>query len=105
MPEKCGFRKAWTDSCSNAAPCAEHRDRKCVSCGAPATHECEETGQFVCGMDLCDDCQHLTFPQGHNGGVGFNAMAVPDGYKRHIRKSEQPTQEQWDTILSKGEGI
>jgi hypothetical protein len=56
-------------------------------------------------MDLCDDCQHLTFPQGHNGGVGFNAMAVPDGYKRHIRKSEQPTQEQWDTILSKGEGI
>jgi len=36
--------------------CAEHKDKKCCSCGKQATHGCSYCGQFVCGFPLCDDC-------------------------------------------------
>lgn len=89
----CGFDKAWIGKCTNPVhkegdKCEEHQ-MKCCSCGAPATHECAETGQFVCGAPLCDDCTHNTHPEGHNGGVGFNALKFPEGMKAHGKKSEQ----------------
>ena len=90
---RCNFSKAWIGKCKNEADesgfCEEHRAVKCVSCGKQATHECDETGQFVCGAPLCDECTHNTHPKGHNGGVGFNALKFPDGMKEHCKKSEQ----------------
>lgn len=91
---QCKFEKAWVGQCKNDAVkgadyCNEHLGKTCVSCGAQATHECCETGQFVCGCDLCDDCTHNTHPMGHNGGIGFNAVEFPEGMKTHCKKSEQ----------------
>ncbi len=91
--EVCGFGKAWVGPCQNKPTyygrCDEHKDEKCCSCGRPATHTCDETGQFVCGAPLCKDCEHTIFPEGHNGGVGFNEQALPEGMERHCKKSDQ----------------
>lgn len=38
---------------------------------------------------LCDECEHTLFPDGTNGGIGFNAAKLPDGMKRHCKKSAQ----------------
>ena len=85
----CGFDEAWIGPCKELNPCEKHKDRKCASCGARAISSCPETGQFVCGEYLCDDCEHTIFPNGTNGGIGFNAEALPEGMKRHCRKTEQ----------------
>jgi len=85
----CGFNQAWIGPCKNTAPCEKHADLVCESCGAPATRSCDETGQFVCGAPLCGDCEHTIFPEGHNGGIGFNAHPCPEGMERHVRKTEQ----------------
>lgn len=65
---------------------------KCASCGNQATRTCEETGQFVCGANLCDECEHAIAPDGTNGGVGF-FTTVPremrEGWKEHVRKTDQ----------------
>jgi hypothetical protein len=44
---------------------------------------------FVCGAPLCDGCEHTIFPEGHNGGVGFDAQPCPGGMERHVKKNEQ----------------
>lgn len=89
---QCTFQKAWSGRCQHIAnssgKCAKH-DVACVSCGASATHDCDETGQFVCGAPLCNDCEHTIAPDGTNGGIGFNAMHLPDGMKQHCRKDQQ----------------
>jgi hypothetical protein len=93
----CGFSIAWCGSCKNPVPvsegekvrCKEHRGLECESCGAQASRTCAETGQFVCGCTLCDECEHTIFPDGTNGGIGFNAQQLPEGMKRHCKKSEQ----------------
>ena len=98
--KKCEWKIAWRGKCNeptkNGNCCCEKHQKKCCSCGKPATRECEETGQFVCGFPLCDDCKHITFPNGSNGGVGFGMRTPPKGFKTHIKKSEQPN---WDDIL------
>jgi hypothetical protein len=91
----CAWDEAWVGKCKKIAQdgsrfCEEHKDKVCSSCGAVATHSCGETGQFVCGFPLCDDCEHITFPDGTNGGIGFMAQQLPDGVrKRHVKKSDQ----------------
>ncbi len=88
----CTFVRAWVGQCKNPDPCEEHSKLVCVSCGNPATHECEETGQFVCGANLCDNCEHAIAPDGTNGGVGFYTT-VPEEmrktWKSHIPKGTQ----------------
>lgn len=90
----CKYIRAWIGPCGEPVIegsrfCEKHAKEKCCSCGAPATHECDETGQFVCGAPLCGDCEHTIFPEGHNGGVGFNEMPMPEGMKRHCKRTEQ----------------
>jgi hypothetical protein len=91
MPKACGFDEAWIGKCKEAGDpfCAKHTGRVCVSCGAIAVRNCEETGQFVCGENLCGDCEHTIFPSGTNGGIGFNAEPLPEGMRRHCKKTEQ----------------
>jgi hypothetical protein len=70
--------------------CEEHSKVKCGSCGAQATHQCEETGQFVCGCPLCNDCVHSIVVEGHNGGVGFYSVGTkPETLKIHDKKANQ----------------
>jgi len=90
----CNYEIAWIGKCKEPAVencmCEEHKNKKCVSCGAPATHDCPETGQFVCGAPLCNDCEHTNAVDGTNGGVGFFRISeLPNGMKEHCKKSEQ----------------
>jgi len=92
--ESCKFQIAWIGKCKEPAlengMCEKHKDLKCSSCGAPATHECSETGQFVCGFLLCDDCEHTICESGTNGNIGFfRTSPLPEGMKEHCKKSEQ----------------
>jgi hypothetical protein len=90
---QCKFKEAWVGQCKDEADesgfCEKHKKEKCCSCDAQATHSCEETGMFVCGAPLCDNCEHSIFPDGCNGGVGFNEHPTPEGMKRHCKKTEQ----------------
>ena len=92
---KCKWNEAWIGTCGKECDesgfCEDHK-KTCCSCGSPATHSCEETGQFVCGFPLCDGCEHTIFPEGHNGGIGFNAQPCSEGMKRHCKKTEQKYQ-------------
>lgn len=87
----CGFDEAWIGPCKQVGNprCEKHSNKICASCGAAATKNCPEMGQFVCGENLCNDCEHTIFPSGTNGGVGFNAESLPDGMNRHCKKTEQ----------------
>jgi hypothetical protein len=65
MPARCAWRgNAWRtdDGCKDAAKvgrlCEKHAAVKCAGCNGPATHECGECLQFVCGAPLCDGCDH-----------------------------------------------
>ena len=92
--EICKFQLAWIGRCKNSAVengmCEKHKNLKCISCGAPATHQCSETGQFVCGYPLCDDCEHTNAIDGTNGGIGFfRISSLPEGMKEHCKKSDQ----------------
>jgi hypothetical protein len=86
---KCGFNEAWIGVCNEPNPCKKHSDLKCVSCGNKATRTCDETGQFVCGAPLCDDCEHTIAEDGTNGGIGFYKTSNFAGLKEHCRKTEQ----------------
>jgi len=92
-PQPCNYDKAWIGKCTKPVTqngrCQDHQNRICSSCGKPATRECPETGQFVCGAPLCDNCEHVTFPDGTNGGIGFNAQTLPKDLKTHVMKGEQ----------------
>jgi len=93
---ECGYLIAWVGPCKSqpsddsSCRCDKHKDKVCASCGAPATQECDTTGQFVCGAPLCNDCEHTIAEDGTNGGVGFVQLSpLPPGYKPHCKKTEQ----------------
>ena len=51
--------------------CTQHAAVKCCVCGEQATHECDHTGQFVCGAPLCNNCEGHTDTSKPAGGWGF----------------------------------
>lgn len=71
---KCQYQLAWQGQCN--ADCADrfctvHQQVTCSVCWEQATHECEHTGQFVCGAPLCDNCEGHTDISKPTGGWGF----------------------------------
>lgn len=94
----CNFNEAWIGKCENESPCEKHANQTCASCGAQATHDCEQTGQFVCGSPLCDECEHAIAPDGTNAGIGFFST-IPDEmiktWKSHIKKTDQKYDVWW----------
>ena len=80
---ECKFIKSWIGPCKketqgNRSYCEDHILEVCCSCKAPATHECEETMGLVCGMPLCNNCEHKIEYDGTNArNLG------------HCRKDEQ----------------
>jgi hypothetical protein len=91
---QCKFHLAWIGQCCiETAPfsdfCEEHKDKICCSCGAPATHECNETMGLICGAPLCDNCEHTIYSNGCNS-AGWDIYAFrPEGLKEHCRKDQQ----------------
>jgi hypothetical protein len=83
MGHKCKFDLAWVGECGKEG-CTKHADVKCVSCGNPATRECDATDVLVCGAPLCDDCDHTIQSNGCNSGG-----ELPEGLQRHCRKVDQ----------------
>jgi len=71
----CPFVVAWRGRCNDKADetglCEHHRAMKCSSCGAQATHDCDHTGQFVCGVPLCDGCHGVNDANKSPGTWGF----------------------------------
>lgn len=70
----CRYTPAWSSACGTECEgeiCAAHADRKCVSCNAPATNECNHAGQFVCGYPLCDNCEGYVDTTKSGGSWGF----------------------------------
>lgn len=67
--KKCKYNKAWVGECGNKTTflsnyCNTHKNTKCKSCGNHATHECTATFSFVCGVPLCDECEHVSHEKG-----------------------------------------
>jgi hypothetical protein len=85
---KCKYSLAWRGDCGNETKegdyCSEHSEIKCCSCGNQATHECHETGSFVCGAPLCGECEHTICENGCNSGA-----PRPEGLKGHCKIEEQ----------------
>ncbi len=70
----CTFDLAWRGPCKAACEgsvCTQHAAVKCCVCGEQATHECNHTGQFVCGVPLCKNCEGHTDTSKPAGGWGF----------------------------------
>lgn len=96
----CEFNMAWVGKCKVVGACPEHDGLVCDSCGKPATHTCDETGQFVCGAPLCEECERTINEDGTNGGVGFNQKNPHEGMKTHCRKTEQKYLPWYERTLS-----
>jgi hypothetical protein len=85
MKNKCRYKRAYSlTNCNQEADksgfCKEHKGKKCCVCGEQATHECNYTGQFVCGYPLCDNCTEGKAGDSNKGlGWGFIGHT-------HIRK-------------------
>ena len=70
----CTFDLAWRGPCKatcEGSVCTQHAAVKCCVCGEQATHECDHTGQFVCGAPLCNNCEGHTDTSKPAGGWGF----------------------------------
>lgn len=68
---QCAFDISWIGQCSTMVTtigskyCEKHLNMKCVVTGKQATHDCEHTGQFVCGYPLSDEAIHDWTTGGH----------------------------------------
>jgi len=105
----CKYIKCWQGRCQHPAVkdeyCEEHKDKRCCACGAKSTHNCAETmGPFVCGAELCDDCNHHVGPNGTNQN-GTHGRKGTGRYKSWLEMSEQELAEGkfhqlvWDYIF------
>lgn len=73
---ECKFDVSWVGRCKKptlgeSEYCAVHYGMKCCSCKAQATHDCDRTGQLVCGAPLCDACDGFETPGAGYGFFGF----------------------------------
>lgn len=59
---QCRWDMAWAGRCkketTNGDFCEKHQDNCCVCKEKKATRDCDYASQFVCGVPLCDGCQH-----------------------------------------------
>ena len=80
----CIFSNCWVGPCrketvGDSEFCQEHEKDVCGSCGKKATQSCGETmGPLVCGVPLCDQCEHELDEQGTNGS-----------HFKHCKKGDQ----------------
>jgi hypothetical protein len=62
MSTGCTYELAFMGPCGmatvNSDRCVKHVTARCISCGKPATRECDASIGVCCGYPLCDDCGH-----------------------------------------------
>jgi hypothetical protein len=85
----CIYDKAWIGKCGKptiygSSFCKEHAGMACCVCGEQATHECDHTGQFVCGYPLCDNCEPFTDQSKPSGNWCF----LNHGHRRKAKDGE-----------------
>lgn len=72
---RCKFDRAWVGRCNAVTSqgdfCDVHLQTKCCVCGNQADHECNHTGQFVCGAPLCPSCEGYVDRDKSGGSWGF----------------------------------
>ena len=90
---KCLFIKAWcgrcTKDCGDSGYCEEHGAMKCVVCGEQATHDCDYTGQFVCGFPLCANCEGRELRPDDEGYTTSRGLGW--GFMNHVHKRKAPS--------------
>ena len=70
----CRYWPCWQSQCKMECEgefCSTHAGKQCCVCGEQAAHECNHTGQFVCGAPLCDNCEGYTDTSKPSGSWGF----------------------------------
>ena len=75
-PTRCRYEISWVGRCSRSAAegsdyCHDHAGKQCCVCGEQASHECNHTGQFVCGAPMCVNCEPSTDTSKASGSWGF----------------------------------
>lgn len=85
VTKKCSFDVAECGQCGKPCDdterCSKHKGLKCCSCGAPADHDCDHMGQFVCGSPLCASCVG-------SGGDGRKGLGWGFHGHTHVRKAD-----------------
>ena len=70
----CTYWPSWQPQCRQTCEgefCEKHANIMCCVCGSKAVHECDHTGQFVCGAPLCNNCEGHTDTSAKSGSWGF----------------------------------
>ena len=87
----CPYYPAYSGRCDapkgESGFCRHHTGKLCSVCGEQATHECNHTGQFVCGALLCASCEGYVDSSKASGSWGF----MNHGHRRVMRAQEPRT--------------
>lgn len=85
----CHYTPTYSGRCDAIAGesgfCKRHEGKTCTVCEAQATHECNHTGQFVCGAPLCDGCEGYVDSSKPGGSWGFL-----NHWHREIMRAQPP---------------
>ena len=82
---RCYASEYCNDPCyDDSGICDEHKKMKCCVCGEQATHECNYTGQFVCGSPLCNNCEE--------GEAGDSTKGLGWGFVGHTHRRKKGTE-------------
>ena len=71
---QCKYWPSWQPQCRAECEgdfCEKHAAIYCCVCRDKATHECDHTGQLVCGAPLCNNCEGHTDTSKPAGRWGF----------------------------------
>ena len=70
----CTYQPAYSSRCGRLSAkgvCDAHSGRECAVCGDESTHQCSYAGQFVCGQELCVNCEGWNDDTKSSGNWGF----------------------------------
>lgn len=102
---ECKFDKSWVGRCKKPTIdesfvegyCEEHSKVTCCQCGEQATHDCEETFQFVCGSPLCDkeECKIKHHPNNYrflpSRWAKIYNTEIPEGLSGYVQTIDYKT--------------
>ncbi len=87
----CPYHPAYSGRCNapkgESGFCRHHAGKACTVCGEQALHECNHTGQFVCGAPLCAGCEGFVDSTKSSGSWGF----MNHSHRRIMREQKPRT--------------
>lgn len=90
----CSYLPAYSRRCGKLSlgrHCDDHAGRVCCVCGDESTHQCSYAAQFVCGAELCDNCEgweDRSKPGGSWGTLNHFHKRKPDAPPIHKMVAE-----------------